>query len=162
MEVIGESTSRIFSMPEQIRFSDLYFESLPHPATFIKKDLFITVGLYDESFKIISDWKFFIVALFEKKCTYLKVNEIISSFYLDGISSRENYSEERKMVLKEYFSDYILDFEELKMYRKRVATNRYKMLSEIEKSTFGKKIISVFFRVYIILFSKNKLKNLLK
>lgn len=162
MEIKGKENPYVFSAPDEVRYSDLYFEFLPHPATFIKRELFATVGLYDEKFEIISDWKFFILALFKFNCSYKKINETVSTFYSDGVSSKGNHLQERNQVFKDYFSGYILDFEELKMYRKKEETNRYILLSEIEKSTFGKKIVSIFFRVYIILFSKNKLKNLLK
>jgi glycosyltransferase involved in cell wall biosynthesis len=161
MQVIGEKESRIFSMSDKLRFSDLYFESLPHPATFIKKQLFNIVGFYDENLKIASDWKFFILALYKHNCSYLKVNQILSTFYLDGISSCINYYPERNQVLQDCFGGFVLDYKELQNHRKTLKTNRYKMLYEIEKTTIGKKIVSVFFRFYIILFSKKKLKDIL-
>lgn len=159
MQVIGVKTSKIFSAPVSLRFSDLYFEYLPHPATFIKKELFDIVGLYDESFKIVSDWKFFILAVHRYHCSYLKVDETLSTFYLDGISSQGNYLYERKQVLEDYFSASILDYEELRNHREYATTNRYKMLSEIEKSQIGRKAVSIFFRIYIFLFSNKKLKD---
>lgn len=162
MQLIGEKASKIFSAPDALRFSDLYFGYLPHPATFIKKELFDIVGLYDESFKIISDWKFFILAIHRYHCSYLKVNETLSTFYLDGISSKENYLHERNQVLEDYFSASILDYEELRVHREYATTNRFKMLSEIEKSPIGRKAVSFFFRTYVFLFSNKKMKDLLK
>ena len=37
-----------------------FYGTLPHPGTFIKRSLFDHFGLYDESFKICADWKFFV------------------------------------------------------------------------------------------------------
>lgn len=162
MEVIGKENPYIFSSPDKIRFSDLYFEFLPHPATFIKKELFATVGLYDEAFEIISDWKFFILALFKYNCSYKKVNETLSTFYAGGISSKGNQSNERKRVLETYFAGYILDYEELIEYRDLKKTNRFIMLSELEKLPIGRNFMSVLFRIGIVLFSKTKFKDLLK
>ncbi|MBF4470298.1 glycosyltransferase family 2 protein [Flavobacterium sp. HJJ] len=161
MQVIGEKESRIFSMSDKLRFSDLYFESLPHPATFIKKQLFDIVGFYDENLKIVSDWKFFILALYKHNCSYMKINQLISTFYLDGISSYTNYYPERNQVLQDYFGGFVLDYKELQNHRKILKTNRIKMLFEIEKTTIGKKIVSIFFRIYISLFSKKKLKDII-
>lgn len=161
MQVIGEKSSRIYMMSDALRFSDLYFESLPHPATFIKRQLFSVVGFYDENLKIVSDWKFFILALFKYNCSYHKVNQVLSTFYLDGISSYTNYYPERNQVLQDCFEGFVLDYQELQNHRKVLKTNRYQMLYEIEKTTIGKKIVSVFFRIYISLFSKKKLKDII-
>lgn len=161
LQMISATSTKIASYPDNFRFSDLYFGSLPHPATFIKKSLFDKVGFYDENLKIVSDWKFFLLALFKFNCSYLKVNETIATFYLDGISTVKDDSEERKLVMKEYFERFILDYEELIENRKFVNTNRFKMLKEMEKTTFGKKIGSLFFRSYILLFSQKKFKDVL-
>ena len=160
MEVIGKERAYVFSAQDVVRFSNLYFDFLPHATTFIKKELVVTVGLYDESFAIILDWKFFILGLFKYNCSYKKVNEILSTFHADGISSNENHFEE-KQVLDTYFAGYITDYEKLIKYRDLKKTNRFKMLSELEKSILGKKAASLFLRTYFVLFLMKKLKNLL-
>lgn len=164
LQMISATSTKIASYPESLRFSDLYFGSLPHPATFIKKTLFEKVGFYDENLKIVSDWKFFILALFKYHCTYIKINKTISTFYADGISTNKDNSRERNQVLKEYFKEYILDYQVFSaadQYQKLLEMNRFKMLVEIEKSSIGKKILSVFFRTYLFLFSKKKFKDFL-
>lgn len=114
---IGKNFSKIISYPAILRFSDLYFDILSHQATFFRKDLFDRVGLYDENLKIVSDWKFMIVALFKHHCSYLKVDETLSTFYLDGISSvmenREMVYKERDIVLNSDFKGYIEDINQL-------------------------------------------------
>lgn len=161
LQMVRIGSSKIAKAPSKLRFYDLYSTSLPHPATFIKRELFNTVGLYDESLRIVSDWKFFLLALFKFNCSYLKVEQTLATFYLDGISSIEDSSNERALVMKEYFDPFILDYEELNENKKFVNTNRFMMLKEMEKSTFGKKLGSIFFRVYILFFSKRKLKDVL-
>jgi len=161
LQMVREGVSKIAVSPSNLCFSDIYISSLPHPATFIKKELFNTVGLYDESLRIVSDWKFFLLALFKFNCSYLKVNKTLATFYLDGISTIEDYSEERNLVMKEYFDRFIFDYEDFIENRKFVNTNRFAMLKEMEKTTFGKKLGSLFLRSYIILFSKKKLKDVL-
>jgi len=162
IQVVGKETSEIISYPIELRFSDLYFETLCHQSVFIKKELFERVGLYDENLKIVSDWKFFTLALFKYKCSYIKINETLSTFYLGGISSQIDSSEERNQVLKENFNEYIMDYEELQRHRKLLKTNRFKMLSEIENTNIGRKIVSLFFRTYMIIFLKKKLKKILE
>ncbi|MBG6062956.1 glycosyltransferase involved in cell wall biosynthesis [Flavobacterium sp. CG_9.1] len=166
IKIVGVNKIFIDSSPSKLRFSDMFYGTLPHQSTYVKKDLFDRIGLYDENLKIISDWKFFILALFKFNSTYLKVNEILAVFNTDGISWNADFSEEKKMVLEEHFGMYFLDYIEmqknikkLKENNKILDSNRFKMLSEIEKTIVGKKIVSIFFRIYIIIFSKSKLKD---
>ncbi|POY41222.1 glycosyltransferase [Flavobacterium alvei] len=168
LHIRNETVSKIVSYPEKLNFSHMYVGYLPHPATFIKRTLFEIVGLYDENLEVVSDWKFFILAVFKYKFSYMKISETISTYYLDGISSIKDCSEERNKVLEEYFSDYNNDYKELVSLRNEVdfnakilRSNRVKMLLEIEKSILGKKLVSIFFRIYLILFSDKKIKDIL-
>ncbi|UQD56148.1 glycosyltransferase family 2 protein [Flavobacterium sp. K5-23] len=165
---VGERLSEIVKYPSKLNFSNLYLSSLSHPNTFINKNLFDKVGLYDESLRIVSDWKFSILALFKYNCTYLKVDGVLSVFYLDGISFLEDNSKERNKVLNDYFKPFVDDYEEFVRNRNELnhnksilQSNRFKMLFEIEKTKGGMKIVSLFFRIYIIFFSKEKIKDVL-
>ena len=83
--------------------------SIGHPTTFIKRDLFKKIGYYDEYLRIVSDWKFFTIAIVKLNCSRKKINSVLSKFYMDGISSNNEVIviEERQKVLVEYFSDYL-------------------------------------------------------
>ena len=163
VHMIKNGDSRMVRHPDKLRFSDFYLNGLNHQSVLIRKELFETVGLYDENLKIASDWKFFILALFVHNCIYININKTLSTYYVDGISTQlmENHLTERNQVLKEYFSAFVLDYEEWYKNRELLKMHRYKMLSEIEKSVFGKKLVSIFFRMFIVLFSKKRLKELL-
>lgn len=114
INVVGEQDNYIKKYPSKISFSYLYNDTLPHPATFIKKSLFEKIGLYDEHFKIVSDWKFFILVLVKYNATYQYVDAVFSIFYFDGISSRKENLElllaERKQVLYNEFPLIINDY----------------------------------------------------
>lgn len=162
-EVVGNSSSKIVVFPDKLKFSNLFFGSLPHQATFIKKMLFNKYGLYDENLEIASDWKFMIIALFIYRCSYKHINVTFSNFYLDGISNQKDFTLEREQVLKEYFGAFVSDYNEMldvKQKNKILDTNRFKMLCELEKSVVAKKIASVVLRLYIILFTKMKLNEI--
>lgn len=161
IEVKDNSISKIVSYPSLLRFSDFYLGGICHQSVFIKKSLFERIGLYDEDLKIVSDWKFFILALFKYNCSYKKVDEILATFYLGGISSQVNNFEERSIVIKEHFGGFVQDYEDFLTNRNLANDNRFKMLQEIEKSIIGAKLVSLFFRIYITLFSKTKLKNVI-
>lgn len=164
VNMIKNENSRIVKHPDKLRFSTFYLNGLNHQSVLIRRGLFETVGLYDENLKIVSDWKFFILALFVHNCSYINISKTLSTYYLDGISSQleEDHLKERNQVLKEYFGAFVLDYEEWQRNRKLLEMNRFKMLYEIEKSLIGKKMVSIFFRTFIALFSKKKLKEILE
>lgn len=120
--------SRILSYPEKLNFAHFYAETLCHQSTLIKKELFKKIGLYDETFQFVSDWKFFIIALFQFNCSYIKINQKLSVFYLDGISSDPENDEllyqERQKVLKADFSNLVDDLNELNELRRILAKLR--------------------------------------
>lgn len=161
-EIIGNNYHEEYKAPDHLIFSDLCFGFLPHASTFIKKSLFTTVGLYDENLKIVSDWKFFILALFKNNASYKKYEILVSKFYLGGISTTSNNKFEREKVLKEEFAFYFDDYKELEAKRKQLDLNRFKLLLEVEKMPWNRKIISFILRLQVVLFSSKKIKEVLK
>ena len=81
---------------------------------FIKKSAFEKWGLYDESLKIVSDWKWFLMTLGLSNATYHKIDVLLSVFNCDGISQHHGglLYDERKTVLSECIPERILkDYE---------------------------------------------------
>lgn len=54
---------RRVSSHESISLHKLCIHSLPHQASLIRRSLFDEIGNYNESYKIVSDWEFFLKAL---------------------------------------------------------------------------------------------------
>lgn len=99
----------------ELTFSTFFKTSIPHQSTFIKRDLFDTVGLYNENYTIISDWAFFLIAVSKHGCSYRHVDRFIALFNKDGISSDPvNYptlAKERLDVFEQYFPFFYKDYE---------------------------------------------------
>lgn len=128
LQVVEDGNSFIKSYPKELSFSYFVKDTLPHPATFIKKEAFLKTELYKEDFKIASDWKFFIDAICIYNLSYKKVNTTLSTFYLDGISA---YSEnikvifnEKQEVLNKTYPAYLQDLEEVIINKDIVNTFR--------------------------------------
>ncbi|MDD6209464.1 MAG: glycosyltransferase family 2 protein [Bacteroidales bacterium] len=106
-------------LPSEITFYYLYTNSVFHQATFIKKSVFDSVGLYDEGLKIVSDWKFVLEALIKADKTYEIIDYYISLVDPTGISVVEEYRhlnlKERNMVIKNCFP---LLYEDYAAYKK--------------------------------------------
>lgn len=96
---------------------------LPHPATFIRKELFDNEQ-YTENYKIASDWEFWIKCIILKNCSIKYINIAISYFSEGGISSDPILgAKEREHILNKLFSPQILEnisrlieFEESPLY----------------------------------------------
>lgn len=71
------------------------YESLPHPASFIKTEL-LKKNKYNTDYKIISDWIFFKEMIFEHNKTYKHINTVVSNFNLGGVSSNLKEIENEK------------------------------------------------------------------
>lgn len=91
----------------------LCIHSLPHQASLIKRNLFYEIGFYNESFKIVSDFDFFLKAIVTHNKSYQRINAAFSYFNLEGISSNPRNAalakEESYLCLKENFPQLVDD-----------------------------------------------------
>lgn len=83
--------------------------AVDHQASFIKRDVALRHP-YDEKYKIVSDWKFFIEALVIDNCSFFYTETIVVDVDMTGISntSLDLNRREREAVLKELFPERIL------------------------------------------------------
>ena len=77
-----------------ITLGSFLYSGLRHQATFIKRELFNKFGLYDESYRISSDYIFFLKVLIWENATYKYINRIITNYNFDGLSSIEFHNKE--------------------------------------------------------------------
>jgi len=94
---------------EGITMYDLYTGAVDHQASFIRRELAIRHP-YDEGYRIVSDWKFFIEALIIDNCSFYYTDTIVVDVDKNGISNTnvELNEQERNMVLKEIFPEKII------------------------------------------------------
>lgn len=88
-------------VPDDISFLRFYCNGLPHQSIFIKRSL-LADNPYDETLKIVSDWKFFIETLIFKNCSYRLTSRIVAFYSENGISATQtaNVGKERTQVVK--------------------------------------------------------------
>lgn len=88
---------------------DLYKWAIDHQASFIRRDVAMRHP-YDEKYRIVSDWKFFIEALIFENCSFYYTDTIVVDVDMKGISNT-NISldmQERETVLRELFPERVL------------------------------------------------------
>lgn len=102
--VIGKSGEVEYSL------RNYYSGTMNHDCCYIRRDLFDMYGLYDESLKIVSDWKWFLqaIGLGNVKPVYVDVD--VTIFDASGISESnlELRNRERRHVLEELLPPAVL------------------------------------------------------
>ena len=75
-------------LPDKITFGTLYFQGLPHQATFIKRDTFTKYGLYCEDYKYIADIEYWYRCIILNCCSTQVIDMVVSDYNLEGLSSQ--------------------------------------------------------------------------
>lgn len=88
---------------------DLYKWAIDHQASFIRREV-AQHHPYDEKYRIVSDWKFFIEALIFDNCSFFYTDTIVVDVDMKGISNTNALldRQERDAVLRELFPERVL------------------------------------------------------
>jgi hypothetical protein len=125
LKVNIDGLENVSTFPDVLSLDYMICHGLPHQATIIKKSLFDKIGPYNENYKIISDWVFFMEALFFHNATYKYVNVTAINFDGSGISNQTKYL---RTIINEQL-DYII-------YRFPFKVDLYKSNSPYVKKYF--------------------------
>ncbi|MEP2934947.1 MAG: glycosyltransferase family 2 protein [Gilvibacter sp.] len=151
---------KVLTYPEQLNFSFVYINSLPHPATFIRRSLFKD-QLYNEELKLVSDWQFFMKALFYEHATYQHLKLIVSNFDTTGFSNNPEYKgkmeHERHWVMENDFPLLYKDIKSQMIQEDLLRSPGVKGLVESNLSKTGRKVHLKILKMLSLLF-KNKTK----
>lgn len=123
---------------------DFYLGTLNHSSSYIHSSLFNKYGLYDEGYKIVSDWKWFLNVIVFGRETPEYIDFDIAYFNMDGVSTNnlKLNKEERDIVLHEMLNPAILsDYEQWSasiMQMKRIQRHpwAYRIVHIIERCLF--------------------------
>lgn len=105
----GQSNSYLApqAMKEKLHWSDLYPDTLPHQASFIRRELFAKVGLYNEQIRVVSDTLWFETAILRHKASVQFVPQKIAIFDDGGVSTLQQHGAETQMLKNTFFPDFI-------------------------------------------------------
>lgn len=146
----NQKPSKIFVPPSKLTFSFFIDYSLPHPASFIKKELFEKFFYYNENLKIVSDWEFFIYCICKQNCSYKYLDFTIANFDESGISSvPENANKillERETVLQNHFPMFLEDVKSLNL----VNSKKIRQIIELKSNKLQWKILKAFVNILSI------------
>ena len=129
--VDNHGTRERSNYPKDLTIRFFYKYSIGHNATFIRREL-LQSELYDESYRIVSDWAFFLKqALNRRSFEYL--DEIVTCFGTDGISSNneEQVKQERQSVINSILPDMLIkDFIKMDEMERVLNSNHVKKVIE--------------------------------
>lgn len=154
-------TLEIIAAPQQITMRTLFKRSLPHPSSYIQRQ-FLLKFPYDETLRIVSDWKFWIQAIILENCSYDILDLIAVDFDTNGISAKQKNIAltERDVVLKQLLPHrvYIDYFHEINGIN-YTDTDYDKLFIEIRKRNYRKIIYftTVLLMRFFALFFKSAL-----
>ena len=97
------------AMKDKVCWFDLYSDTFPHQASFIRRTLFDLVGLYDEELKVVSDSRWFAMAILNYGATYKFLPYKIAIFEGKGLCQTSDFSSEKPKQRDGIFPDYITD-----------------------------------------------------
>lgn len=139
------ATGKIDGKSKEVEYSlrQYYSSTMNHDCCYIRKDVYDKYGLYDESLKIVSDWKWFLltIGLGQVKPVYVDID--VTIFDCSGISETnlKLRNQERRQVLEEVLPPAVLadydahafEIEQMKRLRKH---HLYGLIYFIERIFF--------------------------
>jgi glycosyltransferase involved in cell wall biosynthesis len=106
----GKSVLR--HMHQKISAKVLYADTIWHPVSFFRRNLFDKFGKYDLQYKIAADYEFYCRILLKHGCTYKHVPVTVAVFDTSGLSSsadrRSQLETERSKIQDRYISSFKL------------------------------------------------------
>lgn len=140
----------LFQPPKRdISMYYLYSATVPHQSSFIKTEL-LRLYRYDETLKIVSDWKFFVQAIVFHNCSVRYVDDYVATFDLEGISTSnpEIMWKEKEQVLSSFFPTRVLeDYKRMKASEcmTQTLTPQLRQHFRIDKFLYniGKRILNI-------------------
>jgi len=152
---VEKNGEHVRTYPDKLSFGYFTAHNLSHQASFIKRTLFSKLFYYNEDYKIVSDWEFFIYAICKANVSYKHINQVICNYDTEGISSViDNHKlmhAERDKTMSKYFPLFIEDYKDIKAFNSK----RAKQFLAIKENKIAFKILKGLMSV-LILFTKKK------
>jgi len=156
---ISPGSKRLKTYPEKLRFSFFYSSSINHQSTFIRRSLFDTYFYYNENYKIVADWEFFIYTICYMNVPTKYLKKTIALYDFTGISSNPKYSaitqSEKSETLERFFPSFVEDYRDVN----ELTSKRYLQFQHIKKHKFAFKYLKATLSFLLLFLPKMKANN---
>lgn len=140
--------------PETLTFNFFFTNNISHQASFIKRTLFDEIFFYNENFKIVSDWEFFVCAICKYNVTYKHLDLVTTIYDGLGISSKPENNEldkqERKISMAKFFPAFIDDYHQISQLKQK----RVQQFFSIKERPLAWKILKFFMKIILLFIPK--------
>ena len=133
--------------PDKLSMYFFFETTITHQASFIKRSLFSTYGLYNEKYKIVSDWEFWLKTIIKGQCSYLHIPFLLVYYDIEGMSWTSHFNlleMEKAKILEENFPEMYEFYKELLALREEMHfykdSKLIQIVRKIQMSRFYKKI----------------------
>jgi len=151
-----EGYDRVEKTPSKLSFSHFFTSGINHQASFIKRELFFKYFMYNTTYKICSDWEFFLYTICKKNEPYLHLNKTICYYDFSGISANPKnlsiYYEEREIILKKYFPLFYDDY----IYFDKNYDRRIRKLFRLQNNKILWRIVKLFITIFLLILPKEE------
>ena len=145
---IYKDHEEINAKPENLSFEFIFRYTLSHQASFIRKELLIESKGYDETLKIVSDWKMWLVWMMQNR-KFIHIGLIVCDFDAYGISLTNDkiLYEEREKVYKDILPTGLREnMDQLHVYEK-VTPYREHLFHYIIEHRCLKRVITLYLNI---------------
>ena len=133
-----------FKLPENITDQQVLYQlihfTFPHPASFFKNNYFKRFGCYDETLKIVADWKAYMLGAILGNCSIEIIPLVTTVFDTTGISSSGTQSDNER---ENAFCDMPRLNELFSFYR-----NYYTLQTALQDTSIGRGIVRLYYFFY--------------
>lgn len=148
----NEQSGRGFAtiLPPRISMLTFYMQTLPHQSTFFRREMFDGCP-YDETFRIVSDIKFYIQKLCIEGCSISLIDDIICRREPDGVSKTYNDRRiaEHQTVIQQFLPQgAIKDYQTLTLLDKSTLYKLMKLLQFPRSNKIITICIKIINRIY--------------
>ena len=122
--------------PRSLSLDFFLIDALNHQATFTRTAL-LKEYPYDEKIPIVADWELTTRLFMQKKCTYSPLDDMVSIYYMDGMSSTQKLicEKERSKALHSIV-DSLPDNPEKEFYKHKLETFEEAMKSKDKRDSW--------------------------
>jgi glycosyltransferase involved in cell wall biosynthesis len=146
------------TLPQEAELSMLFFinNAFNHQAAFISRNLFIN-SMYDENYKIFSDWEFFMQKIILENCSIKYLDQTIVNYDANGFSNNPDYfklhTKEKDTILSQLLPARMLsDYKKMELVLKSPLSRELYFLSNTDRfQKFVAYVVRKLIKTYMVL-----------
>ena len=156
---VSSHSKRLKTYPEKLTFSFFYSNSINHQSSFIRRSLFDTYFYYNETYKIASDWEFFVYTICYANVSTKYLKKTIADYDFTGISSNPKFADlfikEKLESLHKYFPTFVDDYKQVN----ELNSKRFLQYQHIKKYKLAWKFLKLTINFILIFLPKRNIQK---